>query len=111
MPELWRLRNMSAAGSWAGATRQTRLLYPWIPDELAALPTGMSHVGVDLRSSSSAGCLWRFLLHSRAQTRQRSLLASRQAWVFTFTQPHLVPDRSGASRRFSNPIFSAAYAS
>jgi hypothetical protein len=50
-------------GFWAGiaATRQTRLLYPWFPDELAALPTGMSQVGVELRSSSSAGCLWRFL--------------------------------------------------
>jgi len=49
-------------GSWAGiaAMRQTRLLYPWIPDELAALPTGMSHVGVDFRSSSSAGCLGAF---------------------------------------------------
>ena len=33
--------GLRRAGSWAGiaATRQTRLLYPWIPDELAALPT------------------------------------------------------------------------
>src|SRR5215467_5689022 len=80
---------------------------------LVSLTYSMSGVafGRRVRRSPSYVATWAFP-QWRSKSRQRSLLASRQALVFVVVQPHLVPDRYGASRRFettpSNPIRSAA---